>query len=98
VACVRIPVGSGVCGTAAARRETVVVPDVYEFPGHIACDADSRSEIVVPLILSGALVGVLDLDSPRPDRFDQDDARGLEAMVAQLLEASDLERLFSSRS
>jgi len=90
-ACVRIPLGRGVCGTAAARRETVVVPDVHAFPGHIACDADSRSEIVVPLIRGGRLLGVLDLDSPRPDRFDQDDARGLETLVAQLLEASDLE-------
>jgi L-methionine (R)-S-oxide reductase len=89
VACVRIPMGRGVCGTAAARRETLVVPDVHAFPGHIACDADSRSEIVVPLIRSGVLLGVLDVDSPRPDRFDQDDARGLEALVAQLLEASD---------
>ena len=89
VACVRIPLGRGVCGTAAASRETVVVPDVYAFPGHIACDADSRSEIVVPLIRGATVLGVLDLDSPRPDRFDRDDARGLEAMVAQLLEASD---------
>jgi L-methionine (R)-S-oxide reductase len=95
VACVRIPMGRGVCGTAAARRETLVVPDVHAFPGHIACDADSRSEIVVPLIRSGAVLGVLDVDSPRPDRFDQDDARGLEALVAQLLEASDFP---SSRS
>jgi L-methionine (R)-S-oxide reductase len=95
VACVRIPMGRGVCGTAAARRETLVVPDVHAFPGHIACDVDSRSEIVVPLIRSGALLGVLDVDSPRPDRFDQDDARGLEALVAQLLEASDFP---SSRS
>jgi L-methionine (R)-S-oxide reductase len=98
VACVRIALGSGVCGAAAARRETVVVPDVHAFPGHIACDADSRSEIVVPLIRSGALLGVLDLDSPRPDRFDQDDARGLEALVALLLQGSDLERLATSRS
>jgi GAF domain-containing protein len=95
VACVRIPLGRGVCGTAAARRETLVVPDVNAFPGHIACDADSRSEIAVPLIRSGALLGVLDLDSPRADRFDQDDARGLEGLVAQLLEASDFA---SSRS
>jgi L-methionine (R)-S-oxide reductase len=98
VACVRIPVGSGVCGVAAARGETVVVPDVHAFPGHIACDADSRSEIVVPLIRDGALLGVLDLDSPRPDRFDQDDARGLEAMVALLLQGSEFERLATSRS
>jgi GAF domain-containing protein len=95
VACVRIPLGSGVCGTAAARRETLVVPDVHAFPGHIACDADSRSEIVVPLIRSGAVLGVLDLDSPRAGRFDQDDARGLEALVAQLLAGSDFARLAS---
>ena len=74
----------------------VVVPDVQAFPGHIACDADSRSEIVVPLIRRGTLLGVLDVDSPRPDRFDQNDARGLEAMVAQLLAASDFERLATS--
>jgi GAF domain-containing protein len=98
VACVRIPLGSGVCGTAAARRETVIVPDVHAFPGHIACDADSRSEIVVPLIRGGTLLGVLDLDSPRPNRFDRDDARGLEALVALLLDGSDLERLATSRS
>jgi L-methionine (R)-S-oxide reductase len=78
--------------------ETVVVADVHAFPGHIACDVDSRSEIVVPLIRGGALLGVLDLDSPRPGRFDQDDARGLEGMVAQLLEASDFERLATSSS
>jgi GAF domain-containing protein len=87
-----------VCGTAAARRETVVVPDVHAFPGHIACDVDSRSEIVVPLIRSGVLLGVLDVDSPRPDRFDANDARGLEALVALLLEGSDFGRLASSRS
>jgi L-methionine (R)-S-oxide reductase len=98
VACVRIPLGSGVCGTAAARRETVVVSGVHAFPGPIACDADSRSEIVVPLIRGGTLLGVLDVDSPRPDRFDQDDARGLEAMVAQLVEACDFERLATSSS
>lgn len=96
VACVRIPLGRGVCGTSAARRETLVVPDVHAFPGHIACDADSRSEIVLPLVRSGALLGVLDIDSPRPDRFDPHDARGLEALVAQLLEASDFERLATS--
>ena len=98
VACVRIPLGSGVCGTAAARRETVVVPDVHAFPGHIPCDADSRSEVVVPLIRGGTLLGVLDLDSPRPGRFDQDDVRGLEALAAVLLEGSDWERLATSRS
>lgn len=80
-ACVRIAVGSGVCGSAAAARRTLVVPDVHEFPGHIACDADSRSEIVVPLIRAGQLLGVLDIDSPRPARFDAADASGLEALA-----------------
>ena len=80
-ACVRIPVGQGVCGTAALRRETVVVPDVHAFPGHIACDSASNAEIVVPIIRRGQLLGVLDLDSPVHGRFDADDARGLEAVV-----------------
>ena len=80
-ACVRIPVGRGVCGTAAARRETVVVPDVHAFPGHIACDSASNSEIVVPIVRDGELLGVLDLDSPVRSRFDDADARGLEALV-----------------
>jgi L-methionine (R)-S-oxide reductase len=93
VACVRIALGKGVCGTAAARRETVVVPDVHAFPGHIACDAASRSEIVVPLVQDGKLRGVLDLDSPKPGRFDRDDATGLEETVKILLEGSDLDRL-----
>jgi L-methionine (R)-S-oxide reductase len=81
-ACVRIPVGQGVCGTAVARRQTVLVPDVHEFPGHIACDAASRSELVVPLIAGEALIGVLDLDSPLPARFDAHDQAGCEALAA----------------
>jgi len=89
-ACVRIPIGRGVCGTAAARRETVVVPDVHAFPGHIACDSASESEIVVPVAKDGRLVGVLDLDSPRLARFDDEDARGLEALVAAFVAATDL--------
>ena len=89
-ACVRIGPGRGVCGAAAAKRETVVVPDVRRFPGHIACDAQSRAEIVVPLIAAGRLIGVLDLDSPQPGRFDQTDAAGLEAIAAALLAASDI--------
>ncbi len=88
-ACVRIELGRGVCGTAAARRQTVVVPDVEAFPGHIACDAASRSEIVVPLLKDGRLIGVLDLDSPVPGRFDGEDARGLEALAALWTAASD---------
>ena len=86
-ACVRIPIGRGVCGTAAARRETVVVPDVHAFPGHIACDSASNSEVVVPIVRNGTLLGVLDLDSPVHARFDEADARGLEALVRILVES-----------
>jgi GAF domain-containing protein len=86
-ACVRIPLGRGVCGTAAQRRETVVVPDVHEFPGHIACDSASNSEIVVPVIRGGRLLGVLDLDSPVRARFDDADARGLERLVQVFVES-----------
>lgn len=85
-ACVRIAMGKGVCGTAAAQRSTVIVRDVHEFPGHIACDAASNSEIVVPMLRSGALLGVLDLDSPRLARFDAQDRDGLEQFVAILLD------------
>jgi L-methionine (R)-S-oxide reductase len=81
-ACVRIPVGKGVCGTAAQRRKTVLVSDVHEFPGHIACDSASRSELVVPLIHGETLIGVLDLDSPLLARFDAHDQAGCEALVA----------------
>jgi L-methionine (R)-S-oxide reductase len=81
-ACVRIPFGAGVCGTAAARAATVLVPDVHDFPGHIACDPDSRSELVVPLIEDSAVVGVFDLDSPLLARFDEADRRGCERLVA----------------
>lgn len=100
VACVRIALGRGVCGTAAIQRQTVVVPDVHAFPGHIACDAASRSELVVPLLADGAvrnggaaLLGVLDLDSPLLARFDKDDARGLEAVAALLVARSDWQRV-----
>jgi len=94
VACVRIALNRGVCGTAARERRTIVVPDVHAFPGHIACDAASRSEIVVPLLLGDQLIGVLDLDSPREARFDQDDATGLETAVQLLLGNSEMSRLF----
>ncbi len=81
-ACIRIPLGRGVCGTAAASGETQVVPDVHAFPGHIACDADSRSELVVPVLRDGKVVAVIDLDSPVADRFDAEDAAGIEALAA----------------
>jgi len=80
-ACVRIPLGKGVCGTAAERRQSIVVPDVNAFPGHIACDSASRSELVVPLVRHGALLGVLDLDSPMLGRFDETDRAGCESFV-----------------
>lgn len=84
-ACVRIPIGKGVCGTAVATRETILVPDVHAFPGHIACDAASQSELVVPLIRDGKVLGVLDLDSPRAGRFDAEDQAGVERLVARYL-------------
>ena len=89
-ACVRIAIGKGVCGTAAAQRRTIVVPDVNAFPGHIACDAASRSEVVIPLIRFDRVIGVMDLDSPRPGRFDDQDARGLEALADVFLNAADV--------
>ncbi|MDY6948953.1 MAG: GAF domain-containing protein [Pseudomonadota bacterium] len=87
-ACARIAMGKGVCGTAAAQRATQMVRDVHEFPGHIACDSASNSEIVVPMIRSGELIGVLDLDSPLLARFDAADRDGLEQFVAALLAAT----------
>ncbi|MCY1670322.1 GAF domain-containing protein [Novosphingobium sp. SL115] len=80
-ACIRIALGKGVCGTAAASGQTQLVPDVHAFPGHIACDAESRSELVVPVIRDGAVIAVIDLDSPSPARFDDEDARGIEALA-----------------
>ena len=85
-ACVRIAVGKGVCGVAAAQRETIIVPNVHEFPGHIACDSASISEIVVPLQKDGRLLGVLDLDSPQFARFDDEDAEGLNRLVEVFVE------------
>jgi L-methionine (R)-S-oxide reductase len=84
-ACVRIPVGRGVCGTAVQRKETILVEDVHQFPGHIACDAASQSEIVVPLIKNGEVIGVLDIDSPEKSRFDQTDREQLEKLVEVLV-------------
>lgn|SRR5579875_90943 len=86
-ACTRLPVGKGVCGTAAAERRTIIAPDVNQFPGHIACDPDAKSEIAVPLLNWGKLVGVLDLDSPLLNRFDEDDREGLESVAAIFLAA-----------
>lgn len=86
-ACVRIAIGKGVCGTAAAKRESILVPDVHAFPGHIACDTASASEIVAPLIVNGELLGVLDLDSPRRERFDAEDQRGVERLAEVFLKS-----------
>lgn len=88
-ACVRIAVGRGVCGTAAATRVSQVVPDVTAFPGHIACDSRSRSEIVVPIVVDGAVVGVLDLDSARLGNFDIEDRRALETIVRDIMPRVD---------
>ena len=89
-ACIRIPMGEGVCGTAAARRETILVANVHEFPGHIACDSASKSEIVVPIVAGEVLIGVLDLDSPLLSRFDDEDAKGLNELVKIFIMATDL--------
>ena len=88
-ACVRIAVGKGVCGTAAAERRTLRVEDVDAFPGHIACDSASRSELVVPLIRNGDVIGVLDIDSPIPSRFNAIDQAGIERLAAIFVATSD---------
>ncbi len=85
-ACLRIPLGRGVCGTAAQNRQTMLVDDVDQFPGHIACDSRSKSEIVIPLVFQNRLLGVLDVDSPEVQRFDLTDAQGLEKLVQELLQ------------
>ncbi|MBT2656951.1 GAF domain-containing protein [Bacillus sp. ISL-18] len=85
-ACVRIPLGKGVCGTSALKMETIRVEDVHQFPGHIACDAASRSEIVIPLLKDGELFGVLDIDSPEVNRFDELDQQKLEKLAAAIVE------------
>jgi len=85
-ACIRIPLGKGVCGAAAATATTQLVEDVHAFPGHIACDAASASELVVPIVVNGTVIGVLDLDSPTPARFDAEDAAGAEQLCALLAE------------
>lgn len=87
IACVRIAIGKGVCGTAAATREAQLVPDVFAFPGHIACDAASRSEIVIPLFRGEELIGVWDVDSPKPNRFTQEDKVGMQALCQVWLDA-----------
>ncbi|MFM9841591.1 MAG: GAF domain-containing protein [Dongiaceae bacterium] len=87
-ACVRIPVGRGVCGTAVERGQSILVEDVHAFPGHIACDAVSRSELVVPLARDGKILGVLDLDSPSPKRFDAEDQAGVEEVASIYIAAS----------
>ena len=89
VACARIPFGRGVCGTSAAERRTVLVPDVHAFPGHIACDSASNSEIVIPLVKDGKVVGVFDIDSPSLNRFSEEDQAGLEALVAAFIAGTD---------
>lgn len=83
-ACIRIPFGRGVCGAAAEQAATQLVPDVHAFPGHIACDAASRSELVVPVVRDGVVVAVIDLDSPSPARFDREDAQGIETLARLL--------------
>jgi GAF domain-containing protein len=90
VACVHIPFGKGVCGAAAATQETQLIENVHEFEGHIACDAASQSEVVVPLVIDGEVKGVLDIDSPLVNRFDRDDAAGFELLASVFLQQTDL--------
>ena len=92
VACVRIPFGKGVCGTAAAEEKSQLVEDVHKFPGHIACDAASNSEVVVPLKVEGSVVGVLDIDSPTRGRFNEEDLLGLEAVARKIEQVVEFER------
>jgi L-methionine (R)-S-oxide reductase len=89
-ACVRIVVGSGVCGTAAAQRQAILVDNVHEFPGHISCDSASNSEIVVPIIKNDQLIGVLDIDSPSFGRFNEEDARGLNELVEIFVKSTEI--------
>ncbi|MGX5174079.1 GAF domain-containing protein [Aliikangiella sp. IMCC44653] len=91
VACVRIPLGKGVCGTSALKRESILVEDVDQFTGHIACDSRSRSELVCPIVVNNKLIGVLDVDSPSLSRFDQADLRGMEMLVETLILATDFD-------
>lgn len=86
-ACIRIPIGKGVCGTCAQNRESILVKDVHQFPGHIACDAASQSEIVIPMVKAGSLIGVLDIDSPEKNRFDELDQQKLAEFVEILVQA-----------
>ena len=88
-ACVRIQMGKGVCGTSAIKRETLMIENVHEFPGHIACDADSKSEIVIPMIKDDIIIGVLDIDSPNFARFDEDDKHGLQQLLEILQFSTD---------
>jgi L-methionine (R)-S-oxide reductase len=92
-ACVRIPVGKGVCGTSVLRRQTMLIEDVHAFPGHIACDSASNSELVVPILHSGDVHGVLDLDSPLKARFDAQDQKGFERLVAAFVACTDFPSL-----
>ena len=92
-ACVRIAMGKGVCGTAAAKQQTLVVPDVHAFPGHIACDDASRAEVVVPIRCGDRVIGVLDVDSPVRGRFDATDGQGLERIVSVFQSSTDLDTL-----
>lgn len=90
-ACIRIEIGKGVCGSAVSTRQTQLVKDVHEFPGHIACDGDTNSEIVIPIIANNQMIGVLDLDSPIKNRFNKEDQQNLEVLVSMIIDACDLE-------
>ncbi len=97
-ACVRLAMGSGVCGTAAQQRQTIIVDNVHQFPGHIACDSASNSEIVVPIVNNGLLIGVVDLDSPSFARFDDEDAQGLNELIGIFVDSTSMSELLESDS
>ncbi|MCX7736726.1 MAG: GAF domain-containing protein [Candidatus Kapabacteria bacterium] len=93
VACIRIPIGKGVCGTAIAEKRTQIVPDVHLFPGHIVCDSASQSEMVIPIFFDGEVIGVLDIDSPIKNRFDEKEEQKFQSFIRILLDSSDVEKI-----
>jgi len=95
IACIRIPIGKGVCGTAVLEKKAIIVPDVHKFPGHIVCDSASQSEMVIPLIFEGNIFGVLDIDSPIINRFDEKEEEIFQSFLRNLYEASDINKVIN---
>jgi len=95
IACIRIPIGKGVCGTAVIEKKAIIVPDVHKFPGHIVCDSDSQSEMVIPLFFEGKIFGVLDIDSPIKNRFNEEDLKIFQSFLRNLCEATDINKVIN---